>query len=122
VLCFYVCVFRFIFEMQQFLNLVGKMLDQNTSKIVASYALPEPLTSNDIYFLTGEWTKIHNVIGYAAKNGSLDLIKWAHKNGGQWNKDTCKCAAAKGHLEVLRWAHENGCPWNEWTCANAAKE
>jgi hypothetical protein len=42
--------------MQQFLNLIWKRLNTDTSKIVASYALPEPLESDDVYFLTGEWT------------------------------------------------------------------
>jgi hypothetical protein len=51
--------------MQQFLNLVGKTLDQNTIEIGASYAFSGP---DDVYFLTGEWTKIHNVIDYAATN------------------------------------------------------
>jgi hypothetical protein len=107
-------------EMQQFLTLVGQALDPDTSKIVASYALPELLTSNDVHFLTGEWTKINDVINYAVTNGLLDLIKWARKNGCPWNEDTCFNAARGGHLEVLKWARENGCPWDSRTCYNAA--
>ena len=29
-------------------------------------------------------------------------------------------AAREGHLEVLQWARRNGCPWEETTCSGAA--
>jgi hypothetical protein len=107
--------------MQQFLNMAGKTLDPDTSKIVASYAFPETLVSDDVYFLTGEWTRINNVIDYAAANGLLDVIKWARKNGCPWNYATCYNAAKGGHLAVLQWARENECPWNKLTCSMAAE-
>jgi hypothetical protein len=32
----------------------------------------------------------------------------------------CSNAAREGHLEILKWARKNKCPWDERTCANAA--
>lgn len=59
---------------------------------------------------------------YAAKNGRLDILKWARSNGAPWDKWTCAYAAERGALDVLKWAHANGCPMDEWTCAYAAKD
>ena len=33
---------------------------------------------------------------------------------------TCNYAAKNGHLEVLKWARQNGCDWNSNTCSYAA--
>ena len=57
----------------------------------------------------------------AAENGHLEVLKWARKNGCDWNSLTCARAAKNGHLEVLKWARKNGCDWDSWTCAYAAK-
>ncbi len=56
----------------------------------------------------------------AAKNGDLNGLRKAHKNGCEWDWLTCAYAAAKGYLECLQYAHENGCVWDSWTCAEAA--
>jgi len=58
---------------------------------------------------------------YAAKNGHLEVLKWARENGCEWDSSTCAWAAEHGHLEVLKWARENGCPWDSLTCARAAE-
>ncbi|MFO7871231.1 MAG: DNA gyrase subunit A [Kiritimatiellia bacterium] len=58
---------------------------------------------------------------YAAKEGHLDILKWARDNGAPWNENTCRYAAKEGHLDILKWARDNGAPWNEATCASAAK-
>src|SRR5271169_966089 len=55
-----------------------------------------------------------------ASEGLLEVLKWAHLNGCEWNSLTCVGAALNGHLEVLKWARENDCAWNEMTCTNAA--
>ena len=47
----------------------------------------------------------------AAKNGHLEVLKWARENGCPWDWRTCTYAALNGHLEVLKWARENGCLW-----------
>lgn len=43
----------------------------------------------------------------AAKNGDLDILKYAHKNGYHWNNSICAVAS---NLECLKFLHENGCP------------
>ena len=58
---------------------------------------------------------------FAALNGHLDCLRYAHENGCPWDKRTCDNAAYYGHLECLKYAHENGCPWDEETCEEAAK-
>ena len=42
-------------------------------------------------------------------------VEKAHgvKGGFERHKtDLCTWAAPEGHLEVLQWAHESGCPWD----------
>lgn len=58
---------------------------------------------------------------FAAFNGHLDVLKYAHENGCEWDEYTCTCAARNGHLDVLKYAHENGCDWDENTCTCAAE-
>ena len=48
----------------------------------------------------------------AAKNGHLEVLKWARAKGYPWDEQTCAEAAKNGHLEVLQWARANGCPWH----------
>ena len=59
---------------------------------------------------------------YAAREGNLEVLQWARRNGCPWDEQTCAAAAKGGHLELLQWAHQNGCPWNEGTCTEAAEE
>jgi len=61
-----------------------------------------------------------NTCLYAGMNGHLKVLQWLRANGCPWNSDTCAYAALNGHLDVLKWARENGCDWDIWTCANAA--
>ena len=66
-----------------------------------------------------EWNS--NTCANAAENGHLEVLKWARENGCEWNSNTCAYAAQNGHLEVLKWARENGCKWNSETCTYAAQ-
>ena len=61
------------------------------------------------------------VCDYAARRGSLRLLKWTRENNLVWSTNTCCCAALKGQLPVLQYLHENGCPWNRSTCYWAAQ-
>ena len=56
----------------------------------------------------GEWNS--STCSSAAKNGHLDVLKWARENGCEWDSWTCSNAAKNGHLDVLEWVRENGCP------------
>lgn len=82
----------------------------------AAAALLKALKARGTAFVDA-WT-----CAYAAKNGRLDILRWARANGAPWDKWTCAHAAESGALEALKWAHANGCPMDEWTCAYAAKE
>ena len=44
-----------------------------------------------------------------ARNGHLEVLRWARANGCQWDERTCYAAAERGHLDVLKWARANGC-------------
>ena len=60
------------------------------------------------------------VCDYAARLGSVRLLKWARENNLAWSANTCHWAAAYEHLPALQYLHENGCPWDENTCFSAA--
>ena len=61
-----------------------------------------------------------HVCDYAARRGSVRLLKWTRVNNLEWGTDTCYYAAADGHLSALKYLHENGCPWDRYTCHSAA--
>jgi hypothetical protein len=61
------------------------------------------------------------ICNVAAREGSLECLRYARKSGCPWTVWTCMIAACVGSLECLEYAHENGCPWNEWTCNRAAE-
>lgn len=56
----------------------------------------------------------------AAGGGHLEVVRWARKNGCQWDENACAAAAKHGHLEVLKWLHAHGCPWKGNTTIGAA--
>jgi hypothetical protein len=58
---------------------------------------------------------------YAAGNGHLDCLKYAHENGCIWDEDTCWQAAFSGNLDCLKYAIENNCPYDKQECINRAK-
>ncbi len=62
-----------------------------------------------------------NLSVYFAKNGNLELLRYAREKGCPWNDDTTYVAAKNGWLNCLRYAHENGCPWDEHTTYGAVR-
>ena len=60
------------------------------------------------------WDDLQTISHNAAKNGYLNVLKYARANGCSWNEETCAIAAEGGHLEVLKYLHENGCPWDAY--------
>ncbi|MDA9766702.1 ankyrin repeat domain-containing protein, partial [bacterium] len=50
---------------------------------------------------------------YAAANGHLECLKYAHEEGCDWHEDTCRLAAEKGRLECLKYACAHGCPGSD---------
>jgi len=67
-----------------------------------------------------QMTNTHSTI--AAARGKLDVLKYIHEQGYNWDKHTTRAAAMNGHLDCLMYAHENGCEWNEETCSVAAED
>ena len=62
-----------------------------------------------------------HVCDFAAKRGSVRLLKWTRVNNlADWCTYTCQYAALNGHLPALQYLHENGCPWDWDTCYYAA--
>src|SRR5690348_2395377 len=51
----------------------------------------------------------------------LDLLKFIYQFGNPFRNEICNVAASFGSLEVLKWAKKNGCPLDEYTCSSAAK-
>ncbi len=64
---------------------------------------------------------LYSVCFEAAKNGHLNVVKWARQYDCEWDIFTCAFAARNGHLEILKWCIENGCEWDESTRIFAAR-
>jgi len=73
-----------------------------------------------------KWARVNNLVWSAmtctgaAEKGHLPALKYLHENGCPWDRNTCDYAAMNGHLPTLKYSHENGCPWDRWTCHYAA--
>lgn len=61
------------------------------------------------------------VTSLAAEFGHLNILQYAHENSCPWKPDVCYKAASTGHFEVLQYAYAHGCPWDAWTCIAAAE-
>ena len=76
-------------------------LPKDLNNICCSY-----LTDEEYIYVNNEWKKFNKneVCDIAAKNGWLDLLKWARQNGCDFNSYVFSLASLNGHLEVLKWA------------------
>lgn len=61
-----------------------------------------------------------------AKNGYLDMLKWARKLRVpfDWNENVYICAIINNHMEIIQWlrAQNPPCPWDEKVIAFAVKQ
>jgi hypothetical protein len=64
---------------------------------------------------------IHGTTYWAAGNGHLDCLQYAHENGCPWDVEATYAAARHGQLHCLQYAHENGCLWDNDTTHAAAR-
>jgi len=62
-----------------------------------------------------------NICENITKEGSVNLLIYAHENGCKWSTSLSLTAANYGHLECLKYTHEKGCEWNSLICYNAAE-
>ena len=63
----------------------------------------------------------NNFSSIIARNGHLNVLKWARLNGCPLDENICWSAAENGHLDMLKWARltpggDEACLWNELTC------
>jgi hypothetical protein len=50
---------------------------------------------------------------WAARYGKLDLLKWLHESGCQWDEQlVCICAARRGLVDMLNWLQSVTAPWS----------
>ena len=49
----------------------------------------------------------------ACKKGSLDILKYLHKQGCPWHSSSSFEASANGNLEILKYLHENKCKFDK---------
>jgi len=49
------------------------------------------------------------VCANAASKGHLDIFRYAHENGREWDGHTIMIARENKYLEVAEWAITNGC-------------
>ena len=74
------------------------------------------------YAMKKKCGKCPHAPGMAALGGHLDILKYFDENGFEKNRDVSYLAAMYGHLDVIKWAHENQYPWDGWTIKLARKK
>ena len=47
--------------------------------------------------------------------GGLEILKFLHENGYEWNSFTSGRAGRQQHIDCLKYAYNNGCPFDEIT-------
>jgi hypothetical protein len=57
-----------------------------------------------------------------ARTNELELLKWAREEKEcEWDENTIIVAARQGTLEMVKYCVANECPINEWACTEAAR-
>lgn len=106
---------------------LGLDLDENMSLMISQAATNGHLAFLKHFHAQGVKVGDRFNIGYAARGGYLDVVKFFHQIGCPWDNFTCEAAAENGHLDILKYAHENGCDWTNnrrsanSVCCKAAK-
>lgn len=58
----------------------------------------------------GIWDE--TLCAFAAKEDSIDCLRYLHENGCPWSAETTFSALMEGNLECLSYAHQHGCPFD----------
>jgi hypothetical protein len=58
---------------------------------------------------------------FAARGGSIDMLRWVKGRGCVFGANTCTGAAARAHIHVLQFLREEGCAWDSDACVAAAQ-
>lgn len=64
---------------------------------------------------------IHQQIIYAARVGSLELVKWSHCHGSAFYNLALKAAAKGGYIEIVAWLGEHGARYWDWGLTGAVE-
>jgi hypothetical protein len=51
---------------------------------------------------------------FAAKSGSIEVVRWARERGCPWADDTFEGAASSGKVALLEMLVAEGCPMEVW--------
>ena len=86
---------------------------------IGSFLAPSPLAVCNLTCLA--WENNHTAVDTEYFTTSISLLRYARKNGCDWNEDTCRWAAQNGNLSCLKYLHEHKCPWDKDTCVGAAQ-
>jgi hypothetical protein len=137
-------------------RLAGQHADIGT--LAVAHQLGLPLSANVVHgcMLSGSVPKLneqhcwlpHNIARAAAAGGSIEMLKWVHESGCNFDKAICDsavyggghihvleflsahgfeltadvstAAVNTGNIKVLQWLREQGCPWNSYLQSHAA--
>jgi hypothetical protein len=61
------------------------------------------------------------ICDWAAKSGSIDLLRWLKEHGSEFEFSNCEGAAFGAHQHVLQYLHDEGCEWDDSACSGAAR-
>jgi len=93
------------------LNLQNNIKQRFVRRKIFSFLVQEDRMMISIAHNKNKKIKLTREFGYyCAKNGYLELLKWAYAKGCPWDRWICAKAAANGYLEILQWARAQGCP------------
>jgi hypothetical protein len=124
------CVERFTLELYYdgYCHLISDSYINKNNKIIvktlAMYGnieLLEIAKNNGCYIPGDSYVPTNNDIWErVAKNGNLEVLKWAHKNNVVMNWKICAFAAEHGHIDIVKWAIINGYIY-DWKTPNTIR-
>jgi hypothetical protein len=75
-----------------------------------------------------QWLQLHNrcelpdnICNYAARSGTIDVLKWLKEHGCVYDTHTCAGAAAGARTDVLQYLRDERCESNQRACVAAAR-
>ncbi|GFH53334.1 hypothetical protein CTEN210_09810 [Chaetoceros tenuissimus] len=70
----------------------------------------------------GDQQFARSIMGFAARDSSIEFVKWCRSKDIPWNEDTFGFATKGGNIELLQYLFENDCPHDDpQICADAAQ-
>jgi hypothetical protein len=91
-----------------------------TPTVARSAALCGAITRLQV-FLTHRCKLPRNIIQYAARSGSIELLVWLKHSGHPFTIPVMSSAASQGHVHVLDFLRSAGCMWESSVTSAAAR-